>query len=113
MAAARAALGEATFPAAWTAGSALSLDEATDETSQLALQATVPDSAALGTPERLTDREHEVLRFLVVGWSDREIAAMLGIGRRTVSNHVAAIRAKLAAPSRSAVAAIAVRDRLV
>ena len=64
-------------------------------------------------PDVLTPREREVLRFLVVGWSDKEIAAELGIGRRTVSNHIAAIRAKLDAPSRTAAAAIAVRDHLV
>jgi DNA-binding NarL/FixJ family response regulator len=61
----------------------------------------------------LTTREREVLRLLVLGWSDKEIAASLSIGRRTVSNHVATIRDKLAAPSRAAAAALAVRDHLV
>jgi DNA-binding NarL/FixJ family response regulator len=61
----------------------------------------------------LTAREQEVLCLLVRGWSDKEIAASLGIGHRTVSNHVATIRDKLEAPSRAAAAAVAVRDHLV
>jgi predicted ATPase/DNA-binding CsgD family transcriptional regulator len=61
----------------------------------------------------LTPREGEVLRWLVRGWSDKEIAAELGIGLRTVSTHVAAIRGKLDAPSRGAAIAIAMRDSLV
>ena len=62
---------------------------------------------------QLTRRELEILRLLVDGRSDKEIAASLGIGRRTVSNHVATIRAKLDAPSRTAAATIAVRDGIV
>jgi predicted ATPase/DNA-binding CsgD family transcriptional regulator len=65
------------------------------------------------TPATLSPREIDVLRLLVSGWSDKEIAAALAIGRRTVSSHVAAIRAKLDAPSRTAAATIAVRDHLL
>jgi DNA-binding NarL/FixJ family response regulator len=61
----------------------------------------------------LTSREREVLRCLIQGASDKEIAAELGMGSRTVATHVATIRAKLEAPSRTAAAAIAVRDSLV
>jgi DNA-binding NarL/FixJ family response regulator len=61
----------------------------------------------------LTPREREILRLLVAGWPDKEIATSLGVARRTVSNHVASIRDKLDAPSRSAAAAIAMRDHLV
>jgi hypothetical protein len=51
VAVARAALGEPTFAAAWIAGSALSLDEATEEVSRLALQVTTPAPATVGTAE--------------------------------------------------------------
>ncbi|MGH2616417.1 MAG: response regulator transcription factor, partial [Thermomicrobiales bacterium] len=61
----------------------------------------------------LTARERDVLRLLVTGMTDKEIAAALKLGRRTVSSHVEAIRAKLGATSRTAAAAIAVRDRVV
>jgi DNA-binding CsgD family transcriptional regulator len=51
-------------------------------------------------PERLTARETQVARFLASGYMDREIAVMLGIGRRTVESHAANVRAKLGLKSR-------------
>ena len=71
-----------------------------------------PQVGALGQ-RVLTARERDVLRLLVDGLSDKEIAAALGISRYTASNHVTAIRDKLGAPSRAAVVAIAIRDGLV
>ena len=109
----RDTLGTAAFAAAWDAGRALTLDEAIAEATSLAAEATPPGSGHLAAAVGLTAREREVLRLLVDGLSDKEIASELGIGRRTVSTHVAAVRAKLGAPSRSAAAAIAARDRLV
>lgn len=53
-----------------------------------------------GLPERLTPREAEVARLLGSGLMDREIATMLGIGRRTVETHAANVRAKLGLKSR-------------
>ena len=50
--------------------------------------------------ERLTAREIEVAGFLATGYMDREIAVMLGIGRRTVETHAANVRAKLGLKSR-------------
>ena len=61
----------------------------------------------------LTARERDVVRLLVAGDTDKEIAAALGISRRTVAFHVVAIRRKLAAPSRTAATAIAVRNGLI
>ena len=52
------------------------------------------------SPERLTARETEVARLLATGYMDREIATMLGIGRRTVETHAANVRAKLGLTSR-------------
>lgn len=54
----------------------------------------------LGSPERLTARETEVAHLLASGYTDREIATMLGIGRRTVETHAANVRAKLGVKSR-------------
>ena len=112
--AARAALGEACFAAAWAAGAALALDEAIGEAVHLASEGNALDAGRLDTSlAGLTAREQEVLRRLASGMTDKEIAAALGVSRRTVSSHVEAIRAKLEAPSRTAAVAIAVRDRLV
>jgi DNA-binding NarL/FixJ family response regulator len=46
-------------------------------------------------------REVEVLHLVAAGQADKEIAAALAISRSTASKHVAALRAKLAAPSRT------------
>lgn len=55
--------------------------------------------------EGLTRRECEVLLWLVEGKRDREIAIILGISPRTVSNHVARILQKLGVETRTAAAA--------
>lgn len=50
--------------------------------------------------ERLTARETEVATLITSGYTDREMATMLGIGRRTVETHTANVRAKLGLKSR-------------
>jgi DNA-binding NarL/FixJ family response regulator len=55
----------------------------------------------------LTSREREVLRLLVAGRSNREIAASLFIAPKTASVHVSNILTKLSAASRGEAAAIA------
>ena len=61
----------------------------------------------------LTPREREVLRLLVDGKSDREIADALFIGTRTVQTHVANLLAKLEVSNRAEAAAVAVRKGVV
>jgi DNA-binding CsgD family transcriptional regulator len=109
---ARAVLGDEAFAAAWAAGGALSLDEAIAELAALAGEADQGTISRLGDAsglDKLTAREREILRLLVEGRSDKEIAAALGSSPRTVSKHVASIREKLNAPSRTAAATLAVR----
>lgn len=65
------------------------------------------------SPERLTDREVEVLRLLGAGHSNKEIARLLGIGETTVKTHVKNIMGKLDVPSRTQAALYAVRTGLV
>ena len=68
-----------------------------------------PEAAAdLG----LTRRECDVLRLIVEGRTDQEIADALYLSRRTVTSYVTAILGKLGVPSRSAAAAEAVRRGL-
>jgi non-specific serine/threonine protein kinase len=112
----RQELGERQFATAWTAGTALSFEEAA--AAAVAAVDLVENKSRLADstradPDALTRRERDVLRLLADGLSDKEIAAALGIAQRTASNHVTAIRSKLAAPSRTAAAALALRDRLV
>lgn len=67
-----------------------------------------PDS-----PEKLTERETDVLRLLAAGRSNKEIANELGIGEKTVKTHVSNILMKLGLSSRTQAALHAVRIGLV
>jgi NarL family two-component system response regulator LiaR len=64
-------------------------------------------------PERLTERETEVLRELASGKSNKEIAAALVIAEKTARTHVSNILAKLGVTSRTQAALHAVRSGLV
>lgn len=111
---ARAALGQPAYDKAWEAGRALSPSEAAAEASavldrlRVASAASAPNDHAIFTP-----REQDVLRLLVEGRSDREIAEVLGIGYRTVTSYVRNILAKFDVASRTAAATQAVRRGLV
>ena len=61
----------------------------------------------------LTSRELEVLTLVAQGKSNQEIADELGLSRRTVERHVGDILSRLGVTSRSAAAAMAIRNRLV
>ncbi|HYN89308.1 MAG TPA: response regulator transcription factor [Ardenticatenaceae bacterium] len=64
-------------------------------------------------PEKLTDRETEVLRLLAKGLSNKEIGRELTISERTVQTHVSNILSKLGMASRMQAALYAVRVGLV
>lgn len=65
----------------------------------------------LGEP--LTEREKDVMRFLVQGMKDREIGSELSIAEGTVKKHVSNLLSKLGAKSRTEAAIIAERQRLL
>lgn len=52
--------------------------------------------------QSLTDREHEVLRWVAAGKTDRDIAAILAISHRTVHKHLQGAYAKLGVETRTA-----------
>jgi DNA-binding CsgD family transcriptional regulator len=66
-----------------------------------------PRAVARANTAGLTAREVDVLRFLVDGLSDAEIAATLTLSQRTVGHHTSAILRKLDVPSRARAAAAA------
>ncbi|MGH2614507.1 MAG: LuxR C-terminal-related transcriptional regulator [Thermomicrobiales bacterium] len=103
----RGALGGDGFAAAWEQGRSLSQEEALEEALAICAE------PAAGAPHTLTPREREVLRLVVEGLSDKEIAAVLTISAQTVAKHVGNILRKLDVPSRTAAATLATRRGLI
>jgi DNA-binding NarL/FixJ family response regulator len=64
-------------------------------------------------PDRLTDREVQVLRLVTTGLRNKEIAAQLGITENTAKFHLKNILEKLHAESRVELATRAVREGLL
>ena len=65
------------------------------------------------SPEKLTERETDVLRLLAQGKANKEIAQELHIGETTVKTHVSNILMKLDVQSRTQAALFAARIGLV
>jgi NarL family two-component system response regulator LiaR len=65
------------------------------------------------SPEKLTERETEVLRLIALGKSNKEIASDLSVSETTVKTHVSNILMKLNLPSRTRAALYAVKIGLV
>lgn len=61
----------------------------------------------------LTRREADVLRLLARGRSNRQVAAELGLGVRTIEGHVSSLLAKLGVASRTEAVAYALGHHLV
>lgn len=66
-----------------------------------------------GAVTEVTPREHEVLRLLAAGKTNREIAAALIISEKTVERHVSNIFTKVGVPNRAAATAYAYDHGLV
>jgi DNA-binding CsgD family transcriptional regulator len=65
----------------------------------------VPSPPQAAADELLTPREGEVLRWLSIGKTDRDIGDILGISHRTVHKHLQRIYEKLGVETRTAAAA--------
>jgi DNA-binding NarL/FixJ family response regulator len=90
-------------------GRGMQLDEAT-ALARTSL-ATVSEANAVGPP--LTAREREVAVLLARGYSNREVAEALVVGKRTAEMHVTNLLNKLGLSSRSQVAVWAVQNGLL
>jgi PAS domain S-box-containing protein len=62
---------------------------------------------------KLTNREHEILRYLVQGQSNAQMAAYLNISLFTVKNHVSSLLTKLGTKSRAEAVSLALREKIV
>jgi non-specific serine/threonine protein kinase len=105
----RRLLGEEAFAAAWAAGGAMELQQAVDEA--LAEPETPPVFESLSPSQTakekfggLTEREREVAALVAQGKSNREIAAVLVVGVKTVETYVTRILNKLGFDSRVQIA---------
>jgi len=103
---------EAAYAAAWSAGKQLSPDDACTEGLAFAETVIAATPSQRSTRSGLTVREHEVLREIAAGHTNRAIAETLSISERTVEVHVLHILTKLGLQSRTAAAAWAVRHGL-
>ncbi len=102
--AARAALGEERFTAIHDAGGRLTLADLLAEADAVVTMAEEaarePRRRGAGILSALTARERQVLNLVADGKTDREIAEILFISRRTVNYHVGNILGHLAVHSR-------------
>jgi non-specific serine/threonine protein kinase len=126
VAAMRAQLDEATFAAAWAAGQAMPLEQASDAALYIPLEEPPAEreteapsqgsGSARAMPGRLstlTRRERQVLALLAQGASNRAIAEKLVIAERTAEIHISNILGKLGVTSRTQAAAYALTHGLV
>ncbi len=63
--------------------------------------------------ERPTQRELEILRLMVAGWNNKQIARGLDLAEGTVKNHVSAILAKLGVRDRTRAVLRAIEEGIV
>jgi predicted ATPase/DNA-binding NarL/FixJ family response regulator len=109
--AARQQIGTAAYEEVWAAGRRMRPEEARTEMERVLIAAEIMGSRTLPdrSKARLTPREQDVLRLLVEGRSNPEIAAALFVSPRTAETHVTHILAKLGVTTRAEAAAHAVR----
>jgi DNA-binding NarL/FixJ family response regulator len=94
--------------AAWAAGLVLDPTQAVSEAMADAgdsLGTGVPPPPKPATAAPLSTREQEVAGLIAQGWTNRRIAAELGLAERTVDTHVGKILSKLGVQSRDEVRA--------
>ncbi len=112
---ARARIEDGLCAEAQAVGRAMSIHQAVAEAcgALAAIEHLPPLHRGSGTDLGLTRREHEVLRLIVTGSTDREIATALSISPRTVGVHVSHLLSKLGVETRRAARARAIRDNLL
>ncbi len=118
---ARAQLGEDVFTAALAEGRTMTPEQAlaAQGTATMSIPATTVQPSTLPAkttptyPAGLTTREVEILRLVVQGLTDAQVAEQLVISPRTVNWHLTSIYSKLGVSSRSAATRYAIEQKLL
>ncbi len=120
VATARTQLGQATFATAWAEGRTMTLEQALASPGIVAIPEEVASSAQPipvkrlpAYPAGLTAREVEILRLVVQGLTDAQVAEQLVISPRTVNWHLTSIYSKLQVSSRAAATRYAIELKLL
>ncbi len=120
MIAARTSLGEQAAAIAWDQGLSMTFEQVLTKAGRSAIspqasteQGTKATMQRAKGPAGLTDREVEVLRLVVQGLSNAEIAEQLVISLLTVKAHMRSLYNKLGISSRSAATRYAIEHQLV
>jgi NarL family two-component system response regulator LiaR len=79
----------------------------------LQCQDLTPDWASIPYPIHLSEREQQVLRLIVEGYSNPQIAADLHLSVSTIKTHIRGIMNKFVVQHRIQIAVFAVRNQLV
>ncbi|MDQ6662429.1 MAG: LuxR C-terminal-related transcriptional regulator [Chloroflexota bacterium] len=113
-------MSEQAFRAAWEEGRSMSPEQAlaarlpmNASTSATGSSAAPPASKLVTSTAKLTAREVEVLRLLVQGWTDAQIAEHLVISPRTVNRHTTSLYSKLGVSSRATATRYAIEHHLL
>ncbi len=72
-----------------------------------------PDLASAQTPIKLSTREHQVLKLIIEGYSNPQIATTLYLSVSTIKTHIRSIMNKLVVQHRIQIAVVAVRNKLI
>lgn len=105
----RAHLDPQVFDEAWNEGRTMTIEQAV----AFAIHETAEKSDPSQYPAGLTAREVDVLRLLVIGLTNPEIAKKLVLSERTVHAHLRSIYSKLDVTTRSAATRVALENKIV
>ena len=119
--AARAQLGEEVFTAALAEGRTMTPEQALaaqwpvtmSTPTKTGQSSTLPAKSSPTYPAGLTAREVEILRLVVQGLTDAQVAEQLVISPRTVNWHLTSIYSKLQVSSRTAATRFAIEQHLI
>ena len=71
------------------------------------------EESGQGIPESVTDREKEILKYMINGWDAKKISAELDISVLTIRKHIANIYLKLHVNSKAQIISLAYKNKWI